>query len=105
LFRKEPSIKPLGETNVISALGARSQFGRILEETEKRGRSFVIEKRGAPKAVLLSIRDYIRLAAPEPEVLKQIGEGSRRRKTDALTPRQVERVIRAARTARRRAAA
>ena len=105
LFREAPSIKPLSDSNVISALGARSQFGRILEETEKRGRSFVIEKRGAPKAVLLSIRDYIRLAAPEPEVLKQIGGASRRRKTDALTPRQVDRVIRAARTARRRAAA
>ena len=104
-IQEAPFIKPLSESNVISALAARSQFGRILEETEKRGRSFVIEKRGAPKAILLSIRDYVRLAAPEPEVLKLIGEESRRRKTDALTPRQIDRVIRAARTARRRAAA
>ena len=33
----------------------------------------MIEKRGAPKAVLLGIRDYVRLAAPEPEVLRAIG--------------------------------
>jgi hypothetical protein len=32
----------------------------------------VIEKRGVPKAVLLRIRDYVRLAAPEPEVLRII---------------------------------
>ena len=36
------------------------------------------------QSVLLSIRDYVRLAAPEPEVLKLIGEESRRKaRTDS----------------------
>ncbi len=91
-------------SNVISALTARSQFGRILDTVERQRRSFVIEKRGRPKAVLLSIQDYIKLAAPEPEVLKQIGEASIRRGTDKLTLRRIDRVIKAARAARRRAA-
>ncbi len=91
--------------NVISALAARSQFGQILEEVEKERRSFVIEKRGSPKAVLLGIQDYIRLAAPEPEVLKSLGEASRRRGTDKLTTRQIEHAIKLARANRRRAAA
>jgi hypothetical protein len=39
----------------------------------------VIEKRGTPKAVVLSIRDYVKLAAPEPEVLRIIGEESERK--------------------------
>jgi hypothetical protein len=33
-------------------------------------RSFIIEKRGTPKGVLMSIRDYVKLAAPELVVLR-----------------------------------
>ena len=58
---------------VVSALSARTNFGKLLRRVEDERRSLVIEKRGAPKAVLLSIRDYVRLAAPEPEVLRVLG--------------------------------
>jgi prevent-host-death family protein len=91
-------------SNVISALTARSQLGHILDEVDKHRRSFVIEKRGSPKAILLGIQDYIRLAAPEPEVLTKLGEASIRRGTDKLAMRQIDRVIKAARVSRRRAA-
>jgi len=85
------------DTIVVSALSARSGFGALLRRVEEEHRSLVIEKRGVPKAVLIGIRDYVRLAAPEPEVLKAIGEESRRKGTDKLTSRQIDRVIRAAR--------
>jgi uncharacterized protein len=49
-------------TIVVSALRARSNFGKL--------------QRGTPKAVLLSIRDYVKIAAPEPEVLRALGEES-----------------------------
>ena len=84
-------------TIVVSALSARTGFGALLRRVEDEHRSLVIEKRGMPKAVLLSIRDYVRLAAPEPEVLKAIGEESRRKGTDKLTSRQIDQVIKAAR--------
>jgi len=60
---------------VVSALRARAGFGELLQRVENERRSLVIEKHGTPRAVLLSIRDYVRLAAPEPEVLRVIGEG------------------------------
>jgi prevent-host-death family protein len=85
------------DTIVVSALSARTGFGGLLRRVEDEHRSLVIEKRGVPKAVLLSIRDYVRLAAPEPEVLKVIGEESRRKGTDKLTSRQIDKVIKAAR--------
>ncbi|HUB24797.1 MAG TPA: type II toxin-antitoxin system Phd/YefM family antitoxin [Tepidisphaeraceae bacterium] len=88
---------------IVSALTARSQFGSMLKRVENRGGSLVIEKRGMPKAVLLSIRDYVRLAAPEPEVLRLIGQESRRRGTDKLTPRQIDGIIAAARRRKRKA--
>jgi prevent-host-death family protein len=82
---------------IISALHARSNFGRLLRRVEKDSRGLVIEKRGAPKAILLSIRDYVRLASPEPEVLTAIGEESERRGTASLTSAQIDRIIKAAR--------
>jgi prevent-host-death family protein len=85
------------ESAVVSALNARANFGRLLRRIEEERRSLVIEKRGTPKAVLLSLRDYVRLSAPEPEVLRLIGEESRRRGTDRLSSRQIDRVIHATR--------
>ena len=85
------------ETIVISALRARANFGKLLRRVEDERRSLVIEKRGTPRAVLLSIRDYVRLATPEPEVLRAIGEESQTKGTDKLTSRQIEQAIRAAR--------
>jgi prevent-host-death family protein len=84
-----------GKTNtiVVSALSARSNFGRLLRRVDEERGSLVIEKRGTPKAVLLSIRDYVRLAAPEPEVLRVIGEESKRQGTDTLASRQINQLI------------
>ena len=73
------------ESIVVSALRARTHFGRLLRQVEEERHSLVIEKRGTPRAVLLSIRDYVRLAAPEPEVLKLIGKESKEKGTDKLS--------------------
>jgi prevent-host-death family protein len=87
---------------VVTALNARTNFGKLLERVEAEGRSLVIEKRGTPRAVLLSLRDYVRLAVPEPEVLRIIGQESKRKHKDRLSSRQVDRIIKAARTAKSR---
>jgi prevent-host-death family protein len=84
-------------TIVVSALHARTNFGRLLRRIEEERHSLVIEKRGTPRAILLSIREYVRLAAPEPEILRAIGEESKRKGTDALTSRQIDQAIKAAR--------
>src|SRR5207302_1031637 len=83
---------------VVSALRVRTNFGEFLRQVEDESRSLVIEKRGTPRAVLLSIRDYVRLATPEPEVLRVIGEESRAKGTDKLTSRQIDTIARAAGT-------
>ena len=93
-----PSAKTSAKSSiVISALRARSNFGRLLNRVDKESRSLVIEKRGTPRAILLSIRDYVRLATPEPEVLRAIGEESGRKGTATLSSRQIDRIIQAAR--------
>jgi len=97
-------MQPTGknESIVVSALTARTGFGKLLRRVEDEHRSLVIEKRGTPKAVLLSIRDYVRLAAPEPEVLRLIGKESQRKGTDKLSSRQIDQIIKAARVQKRK---
>ncbi|HTW22492.1 MAG TPA: type II toxin-antitoxin system Phd/YefM family antitoxin [Candidatus Baltobacteraceae bacterium] len=85
---------------VVSALKARTNFGSLLRRVEDERQSLVIEKRGTPRAVLLSLRDYVRLAAPEPEVLRLIGEESKAKGTDKLTMQQINRIIREVRATR-----
>ena len=87
---------------VVSALRARANFGKLLRRVDDERRSLIIEKRGTPKAVLLSIRDYVRLAAPEPEVLRLIGEEAERNGTNRLKSQEINRIIKAARAEKRR---
>ena len=90
------------DTLVVSVLRARTNFGKLLERVDDERGSLVIEKRGMPKAVLLSIRDYVKLAAPEPEVLRIIGEASERNGTDKLTSRQIDQIIKTTRAERKK---
>ena len=87
---------------VVTALDARSNFGKLLRRGEEEGRSLVIEKRGSPRAVLLSIKDYVRLAVPEPEVLRDIGKESIRKCTNNLSTTQIDRIVKAARKSKKR---
>jgi hypothetical protein len=49
-----------------------------------------------------TIRDYVKLAAPEPDVLRIIGEESARNKTNTMASRQIDEVIKAARVQKKK---
>ena len=87
----------MGDSIVVSALHLRANLGRFLRRVEDEGRSLVIEKRGSPRAVLLSIRDYVRLSVPEPEVLQIIGKESKRKGTHRLSSKQIDLIVKAVR--------
>jgi prevent-host-death family protein len=87
---------------VVSALRARANFGKLLRRVDDERRSLVIEKRGTPRAVLLSLRDYIKLAPPEPEVLRANGEESERNGTSTLSSREIDRIIKSSRSQKRK---
>ncbi|MGD0137149.1 MAG: type II toxin-antitoxin system Phd/YefM family antitoxin [Bryobacteraceae bacterium] len=87
---------------VVTALDARTNFGKLLRRVENDGQSVVIEKRGRPRAVLLSIRDYVSLAVPEPEVLRAIGVESKRKGTNRLNTAQIDGIVKTARKSKRR---
>jgi prevent-host-death family protein len=85
-------------TIVVSALRARANLGKLLRRVDEQSGWLVIEKRGIPRAVLLSIRDYVKLAAPEPEVLRLLGNESERNRTSALNSSEIDKIIRKARS-------
>lgn len=87
---------------VVSALSARSNFGKLLRRVDVERRSLVIEKRGTPTAVIMNLRDYVKLAAPEPEVLKIIGQEAKQQRTNLITSRQIDQIIKASRAQRRK---
>jgi Antitoxin Phd_YefM, type II toxin-antitoxin system len=58
---------------------------------------FVVDRRGEPQAVILSMDDYLNLVAPAPAWLTRLGQASKRRGTDKLNRRQIDAEIRASR--------
>lgn len=92
----------MAESIIVNALEARSKFGKLLRRVDAEGQSLIIEKRGTPRAVLVSIQNYVRLAAPEPEVLRVIGEESIRNGTHTLSSKRINEIIKATRKKKKR---
>jgi prevent-host-death family protein len=92
----------MNDSIVVTALDARANFGKLLRRVEEEGQSLVIAKRGSPRAVLLSIKDYVRLAVPEPEVLRIIGRESQEKGTNKLSSKQTDQIINATRKSQTR---
>src|SRR6266566_1750885 len=44
-------------TNVVSAVEARTQFGQLLRRVKKNNERFVIDRRGEPQAIIMSLDD------------------------------------------------
>ena len=61
------AIKPM--TNVVSALTARTQFGQIMRRASSKNERFLVDRRGQPSVIIMSVEDYIATVAPEPKWL------------------------------------
>lgn len=82
-----------GRSTVVSALTARTQFGQIMRRAKRNRERFVVDRRGEPQVIIMSVEDYIDTLAPPPEWLQNLWAASRRRGTDKLTGRQIDLVI------------
>lgn len=52
-------------TKKISSTQAQNNFGQVLDEVTQNQIRFIIERRGIPKAVILSFDDFERLLSDE----------------------------------------
>jgi hypothetical protein len=74
-------------------------LGDIMHEANTGNAPFIVRKKGEAPVVILGIRDYIKAFAPEPEILRIIGEESKQKGTHKITKRQIDAEIKAARRA------
>jgi len=80
-------------TNVVSALTARTQLGQIIKRATKNNERFVVDRRGEPSVIIMSVKDYVDTIAPAPKWLKDIQAEAKRKGLDKLKMRDINRVI------------
>lgn len=96
-----PSLRRKESVRIVPALTARTQFGQILRRVKKNRERFVVDRRGEPQAVILSVEDYLRHFARQPEALLQIRGAARKNRASRLSLRAINLEIRKHRRERR----
>lgn len=86
----------------VDAHLARTQFGQIMDRAVANNERFVVERRGEPAVVIMSVQDFVRTAAPPPDWLEKAWSGSKKRGLDKLSPADIDAEISAYRREKRR---
>ena len=73
----------------IDAHIARTQLGQIMDLAVRDNTRFIVDRRGEPSVVIMSVQDFIRTAAPPPDWLTRAWAGARRRGLDAMTQDEI----------------
>ncbi len=74
----------------VDAHLARTQFGQIMDRAIENNERFVVERRGEPAVVIMSIQDFIRTAAPPPGWLEKAWNGAKKRGLDKLSQTDID---------------
>lgn len=90
-------------TNIVTALTARTQLGQIIKRATRNNERFVVDRRGQPSVVIMSMKDYIDTIAPAPQWLKDVQAESKRKGLDKLSLTAINRIIHQVRGGKARA--
>ncbi|MGH7086630.1 MAG: type II toxin-antitoxin system Phd/YefM family antitoxin, partial [Acetobacteraceae bacterium] len=55
----------------IDAHLVRTQFGQIMDLVTQKHERVIVDRRGEPAVVIMSVQDFIRTAAPPPDWLQK----------------------------------
>jgi prevent-host-death family protein len=79
----------------MQTYGKRSvlKFGQILDRVTKNDERFIVDRRGEPAVVIMSVQDFIRTVAPPPDWLQKAWTGAKQRGLDKLTPADIDEEI------------
>jgi prevent-host-death family protein len=78
---------------VVSALTARTQFGQIMKRASENSERFLVGRRGAPKVIIMGVRDYIDTIAPAPDWLTAVQADAKSKGLDKLSMREIDDII------------
>ena len=73
----------------VDAHLARTQFGQIMDRAVEHNERFVVERRGEPAVVIMSVQDFIRTAAPAPDWLEKAWTGAKKRGLHKLSASEI----------------
>lgn len=59
-----------------------------MDRATKNNERFIVDRRGEPAVVIMSVQDFIRTAAPPPDWLEKAWTGAKQR--DKLTPADID---------------
>lgn len=69
----------------VDAHVARTQFGQLMDRAVRDNERFVVDRRGEPAVVILSVKDYLECVQSAPEWLRQAWSGAKNRGLDKLS--------------------
>lgn len=78
------------KTKKVSALRARTQFGQIMDRAMERQERFLVDRRGEPAVIIMSVDDYLKTIAPEDPALKAIRDQARKAGLDKLSIDEID---------------
>jgi len=87
---------------IIPALTARTQFGQILRRAGQNKERFVVERRGEPGVVIMSVEEYLRTFVKPGSVVDEIHDFVRKKNLKPLTMRAIDKEIKRYRNERRK---
>ena len=93
--------RPKPIPNIIPALTARTQLGQILKRVRQNNERFVVDKRGEPQAIIMSVEEYLRQFAKTPAVVKKMRRIAKAKKLDSMSLRKINSMIKRYRRERR----
>ena len=86
---------------IVPALTARTQLGQILKRVRQNKERFVVDKRGHPQAVIMSVEEYLRNFARPIPVVEEIRQEAKAKGLHRATLRNINREIKRYRRQRR----
>ena len=85
----------------VDAHVARTQFKEITDRAIENHERFIVDRRGEPAVVIMSIREFINAVAPAPKWLQESWARAERRGLDKLAPQEIDDEIKAYRREKR----
>jgi prevent-host-death family protein len=79
----------------VDAHVARTQFVQIMNRSVENNERFIVDRRGEPAVVIMSVEDFIKTVAPPPKWLEKAWASAKQRGLDKLTPQEVDAEIKA----------
>jgi len=86
----------------VDAHVARTQFGQIMNRAVENNERFVVDRRGEPAVVIMSVADFVKTVAPPPKWLEKAWAGAKRRGLDKLSAQEIDAEIKAYRLEKKR---